>query len=168
MRNTSKIGFAITTLSKRIRDFGLAPAMTITCVLYALIVVLIVLFTPAEASLYPTKNFSIFRPSQLICVLLGVLNGALDGAACNARMVAAAKALPGEPAIAFSVAKFYQAAAGVVLMYIAAHFNLHHILYIVGGMLMISVFCYISFLRQMKTPPKLEEKRKKIGDSNQK
>ncbi|CAJ0934246.1 unnamed protein product, partial [Mesorhabditis belari] len=143
------VGFSITLLSKRIRDFGLIPAMSLTCVLYVIVAVLMILFTPAMASIGPTKDHAIFETNQWICILLGVLTGALDGSANNARMVAAAKGLPDEPAIAFSVSKFYQAAAQTICLSLGSILNLHQIICVIGVVLLISVFCYISYIRNL-------------------
>ncbi|CAJ0934767.1 unnamed protein product, partial [Mesorhabditis belari] len=144
------VGLIFTSVSKKYHNFGLIPVFILTCIFFVMVTVLTLIYTPAQSSLKPTKELAILEPSAWIGILVGVLYGCLDGAACNARMVAAAKGLPESPAIAFSVAKFYQAGSAMIFLFLGSKMNIHQILYLSGFLMIISIGCYISFLRDLK------------------
>ncbi|CAJ0574633.1 unnamed protein product, partial [Mesorhabditis spiculigera] len=141
------VGLIITTLNKRVKDFGMVPALSITTALTATVAALMIAFTPALSSLAPTKEISLFEPSATVAIILGILCGALDGAANNCRMVSAAKSLPADPAIGFSVSKFYQAIGQTTCLYLGAMFNMHQMILLSASMLIAGIFGYILFLR---------------------
>ncbi|CAJ0956249.1 unnamed protein product, partial [Mesorhabditis belari] len=95
--------------------------------------------------------FTSIGKNKSIGILMGVLYGFLDGSATNARMVAAAKALPEEPAIAFSVAKFYQAASAMIFLFLSSKLNIHQLHYLSTILVLISIICYISYLRDLRS-----------------
>ncbi|CAJ0567602.1 unnamed protein product, partial [Mesorhabditis spiculigera] len=113
------IGVAMGLISRRIKSFGLMPAMIMTLVWFTMWATLVMLFTPPEASMRPTKEVSILAPRLYMCTIIGVLCGFVDGSMNNVRIIASATAYPEEPAIAFCVSKFYQAAATGVFYYVS-------------------------------------------------
>ncbi|CAJ0956229.1 unnamed protein product, partial [Mesorhabditis belari] len=144
------IGFVISFMNKRIKDFGLAPCMGIACVVYAFTSFLILLYVPPESNLHPTKEISYMEPSFSMAIFIGVLCGVVDGAMHNVRMTAAAKAVPTQPAIAFCLTKFYQALSSTAFYYLSSMLNVYKLVSLMTVNLLIGLLLFMSFLKDLR------------------
>ncbi|CAJ0567600.1 unnamed protein product, partial [Mesorhabditis spiculigera] len=136
------VGLIITALNKRVKDFGM---------LYR--------------HWHQPRRSHFFEPSATVAIILGILCGALDGAANNCRMVSAAKSLPADPAIGFSVSKFYQAIGQTTCLYLGAMFDMHQMILLSASMLIAGIFGYILFLRGLSNRKKktVKESKKNVN-----
>ncbi|CAJ0932821.1 unnamed protein product, partial [Mesorhabditis belari] len=153
------LGFCISFANRHVKDFGLWPVLFITCSSFMILAILLVLFVPPESPMHPTNENSFFEPSVVMAVVMGGLNGVVDGSMNNCRMVASAKALPSHPAVAFSLAKFYQAAASAVFYYVSSLFTIYQLVILLATPLLIGLFTFSSLMKDIQ-----EEEKGKLSE----
>ncbi|CAJ0563141.1 unnamed protein product, partial [Mesorhabditis spiculigera] len=159
------VGVLMSYLNKRIKDFGLVPAMSMVISMYSLASVLIVLYTPAESSIRPTSELSFCEPSYWVALLIGIFLGVVDGAMNNVRITAAARAVPSQPAIAFCITKFYQALASTIFYYLCSVLDAYQIVALMTFTLLAGLIGFISLLKDLRgvhDAEKLPEKKIRI------
>ncbi|CAJ0927924.1 unnamed protein product, partial [Mesorhabditis belari] len=121
------IGLFISLMSCKFKNFGLWPVFLMTLGSFAISVSLLVLFTPEMASIKPTNGKAILGTSLIAALLMGALNGVIDGCQSNVRMVLSATILPSNPAIAFSIARFWQAAASAMFCLVSTRLTVYQL-----------------------------------------
>ncbi|CAJ0575601.1 unnamed protein product, partial [Mesorhabditis spiculigera] len=141
------LGLIISYGNRKFANFGQWPVLWMTVASFGINMVVLVLFSPPLASIRPTDGLPILGTSIGIPILMGVLNGIVDGCLNNVRMVACAKVLPENPAISFSISKFYQGAACATFYYVSSIFTVYQLAGLLSGTLALGVIGYALVMR---------------------
>ncbi|PIC24288.1 hypothetical protein B9Z55_017685 [Caenorhabditis nigoni] len=150
------MGCIISTLSKRIKDFGLKPTMLIGCVLTTVFCTVALLSTPYNATTTPShEDPLLFQPSRITVFLVAVIGGMSDCCLCSVRSVICALAMPKRRAQAFSVSKIYQSLGSCVIFFISSFLNLYHYVLVIP---ILCFFACIFFFRQAGQTQVMERK----------
>ncbi|UMM33028.1 hypothetical protein L5515_006644 [Caenorhabditis briggsae] len=150
------MGCIISTLSKRITDFGLKPTMLIGCVLTTVFCTVALLSTPYNATTTPShEDPLLFQPSRVTVFLVAVIGGMSDCCLCSVRSVICALAMPKRRAQAFSVSKIYQSLGSCVIFFISPFLNLYHYVF---GIPVLCFFACIFLFRQAGQTQVMERK----------
>uniref|UniRef100_A0A1I7T1N4 MFS domain-containing protein n=1 Tax=Caenorhabditis tropicalis TaxID=1561998 RepID=A0A1I7T1N4_9PELO len=150
------MGIIISTLSKRIKDFGLKPTMLIGCVLTTVFCFLALISTPFNATVTPSNEEPLlFQPNRVFVFMIALIGGMSDCCLCSVRSVICALAMPKRRAQAFSVSKIYQSLGTCVIFFISPFLNLYH--YVFGIPILCSIAC-IFFFRQAGQTQVMERK----------
>ncbi|CCD74361.1 UNC93-like protein MFSD11 [Caenorhabditis elegans] len=150
------MGIIISTLSKRIKDFGLKPTMLIGSVLTTVFCFVALLSTPFDATVTPSHEQPLlFQPSQVTVFLIAIIGGMSDCCLCSVRSVICALAMPKRRAQAFSVSKIYQSLGSCFIFFLSPFLNLYH--YVIGIPLLCVLSC-ILFFRQARQTQVMERK----------
>ncbi|EPB80703.1 hypothetical protein ANCCEY_00271 [Ancylostoma ceylanicum] len=138
------MGVIISTLSKRIKDFGLKPTMYCAFGLTTVILAVMVAAVPKSATVGLTDEPAwLVQPSVVLSVFTAFLIGLADSAANNVRTVICALALPDRRAQAFAISKFYQALAGTILMFLSPYLSIFHYTALLFFTLCLSTSCFV-------------------------
>ncbi|CAJ0949708.1 unnamed protein product, partial [Mesorhabditis belari] len=121
------LGFFISHFSKKVKDFGLWPVFSMVIGSFSLNVLVWVLFTPKLSSIQPTNDPAIFENCIPIVIAMGALNGIVDGCLNNVIMVILPKVLPSNPAVSFSISKFYQSIASATFYFVSSLLTVHQL-----------------------------------------
>ncbi|CAL2043992.1 unnamed protein product [Caenorhabditis brenneri] len=114
------MGIAISFLSKRIKNFGQKPTMTIGAVCVLVYCALIHFSTAFDAPMRPTQDEPIlFHHSYLLAFTIGFICGIGDCCINSVRSVICALAMPKRRPQAFSVSKVFQALASCILFFLS-------------------------------------------------
>ncbi|CAJ0580116.1 unnamed protein product, partial [Mesorhabditis spiculigera] len=143
-------GVFVNVASRKIRDFGLWPAFAVSCITFSITAVLLVLFVPPESPIHPTSGSAYFTPNFYVAILIGWLCGVVDGSINNCRMVASARALPTHPAVAFSIAKFYQAIGAAFFYYASSLFTMAQLTSLLSITLLLGIFAFNSLMKDFE------------------
>ncbi|CAD6185554.1 unnamed protein product [Caenorhabditis auriculariae] len=150
------MGFFIASMSKRKKDFGLQPTMTIGCSLACLTILLITVSTPVDSPMRPTAQLPLlFQPNRIIVFLIALMIGLADSALNNVRTVICAIVMPDRRAQTFSISKFYQALGGSVLLFLSSKMTIYHYTCI---LLVSSILATVTFFHVAKKTQKMERK----------
>ncbi|CAO4377667.1 unnamed protein product [Caenorhabditis nigoni] len=150
------MGCIISTLSKRIKDFGLKPTMLIGCVLTTIFCTVAFLSTPYNATTTPShEDPLLFQPSRVTVFLVAVIGGMSDCCLCSVRSVICALAMPKRRAQAFSVSKIYQSLGSCVIFFISPFLNIYHYVF---GIPILCFFACIFFFWQAGQTQVMERK----------
>ncbi|KIH62690.1 hypothetical protein ANCDUO_07024 [Ancylostoma duodenale] len=138
------MGVIISTLSKRIKDFGLKPTMYCGFGLTTVILTLMVAAVPKSATAGLTDEPAwLIQPSVVLSVFTAFLIGLGDSCVNNVRTVICALALPDRRAQAFAISKFYQAFAGTILMFLSPYLSIYHYSALLFFTLCLSTRCFV-------------------------
>ncbi|EPB80702.1 hypothetical protein ANCCEY_00270 [Ancylostoma ceylanicum] len=147
LRRTFKeelVGIIISTLSKRIKDFGLKPTMFCGFGLTSVILAVMVAAVPKSATVGLTDEPAwLVQPSVVLSVFTAFLIGLADSCVNNVRTVICALALPDHRAQAFAISKFYQAFAGTILMFLSPYLSIYHYSALLFFTLCLSTSCFV-------------------------
>ncbi|CCD62231.1 UNC93-like protein MFSD11 [Caenorhabditis elegans] len=114
------MGIMISFLSKRIKNFGQKPTMTIGAIFTTAYCILIHLSTAYDAPIKPTSEEPLlFRHSYLLALIIGLICGIGDCCINSVRSVICALVMPKRRAQAFSVSKIYQAFGSCILFFLS-------------------------------------------------
>ncbi|CCD62246.1 UNC93-like protein MFSD11 [Caenorhabditis elegans] len=114
------IGLAISFLSKRIKDFGQKPTMTIGAIFITMYCAMIHMSTPYDAPIRPTsKEPLFFGHSYLLALIIGLFCGIGDCCVNSVRSVICALLMPKRRPQAFSVSKIYHAFGSTILFFMS-------------------------------------------------
>ncbi|EFO94822.1 hypothetical protein CRE_09233 [Caenorhabditis remanei] len=150
------MGLIISTLSKRIKDFGLKPTMLIGCVLTTIFCFVAFLSTPFNATVTPShEDPLLFQPNRVTVFLVAMIGGMSDCCLCSVRSVICALAMPKRRAQAFSVSKIYQSLGSCVIFFISPFLNLYHYVF---GIPILCLLAGIFFFRQAGQTQVMERK----------
>ncbi|CAL2043990.1 unnamed protein product [Caenorhabditis brenneri] len=150
------MGIIISTLSKRIKDFGLKPTMLIGCVLTTVFCFLALLSTPFNATVTPSHEEPLlFQPNRVTVFMVALIGGMSDCCLCSVRSVICALAMPKRRAQAFSVSKIYQSLGSCVIFFISPFLNLYHYVF---GIPILCLFACVFFFRQAGQTQVMERK----------
>ncbi|EYC29137.1 hypothetical protein Y032_0006g2808 [Ancylostoma ceylanicum] len=138
------MGIIISTLSKRIKDFGLKPTMFCGFGLTSVILAVMVAAVPKSATVGLTDEPAwLVQPSVVLSVFTAFLIGLADSCVNNVRTVICALALPDHRAQAFAISKFYQAFAGTILMFLSPYLSIYHYSALLFFTLCLSTSCFV-------------------------
>ncbi|KAF1753535.1 hypothetical protein GCK72_020092 [Caenorhabditis remanei] len=150
------MGILISFLSKRIKNFGQKPTMTIGAVCVLIYCALIHLSTVTEAPMRPThKEPILFHHSYLLALIIGLICGIGDCCINSVRSVICALAMPKRRSQAFSVSKFFQALASCILFFLSPITPLY--IYTIG-LPVLSIIAAVLFFSIAKRTQKMERK----------
>uniref|UniRef100_A0A8R1E7I9 Membrane transporter n=2 Tax=Caenorhabditis japonica TaxID=281687 RepID=A0A8R1E7I9_CAEJA len=150
------MGIIISTLSKRIKDFGLKPTMLIGCILTTAFCVFALLSTPFDATYTPSHQLPLlFQPTRTTVFLIAIIAGMSDCCLCSVRSVICALAMPKRRAQAFSVSKIYQSLGTCVIFFFSPTLNIYH--YALGIPVLCIIAC-IFFFREARRTQTMERK----------
>ncbi|CAI5452360.1 unnamed protein product [Caenorhabditis angaria] len=150
------MGVVISTMSKRIEDFGLRPTMLIGCCTTIMYCILALLTTPYNATTTPTTIEPLLcQPTRIFVFIVGLIAGISDCCFCSVRSMICAIAMPSRRAQAFSVSKIYQSLGTCVIFFISPWLNIYH--YTIG-LPLLCVFSGIFFFREAKRTKIMERK----------
>nr|CDJ87836.1 Protein of unknown function DUF895 domain containing protein [Haemonchus contortus] len=145
------MGVIISTISKRIKGFGLEPTMFIAFGLTTCLMAVILISVPKWATVRLTDEPSwIIQPHVLLSTVIAFFIGTADSCVNNLRNIICALALPDKRAQAFAISKFYQALAGATLMYISPYLSIPHYSGILFCTISLSTICFVRMARKMK------------------
>ncbi|KAF1753536.1 hypothetical protein GCK72_020093 [Caenorhabditis remanei] len=150
------MGILISFLSKRIKNFGQKPTMTIGAVCVLIYCALIHLSTAMDAPIRPTSDEPIlFHHSYLFVLIIGFIGGAGDCCINSVRSVICALAMPKRRSQAFSVSKAFQALASCILFFLSPIVPLY--IYTIG-LPVLSLIATVLFFSIAKRTQTMERK----------
>ncbi|VDM60294.1 unnamed protein product [Angiostrongylus costaricensis] len=145
------MGAFISTMSKRVTNFGLKPTMFIAFGLTTILLLVIVLSVPPWATIELTNDPTfLIKPSVLLSTTVALLIGLTDSCVNNVRNVICALALPEARAQSFAISKFYQASAGAMLMFVSPYLSILHYAVLLFFTLSLATVCFIHVAGQTK------------------
>ncbi|KAK6053814.1 hypothetical protein COOONC_08682 [Cooperia oncophora] len=146
-----RVGVIISTMSKRIKDFGLEPTMFIGFGLTTFAMLLIVASVPTWATVQLTDEPAwIIQPSMMLSTAIAFLIGMADSCANNVRNVICTLALPDKRAQTFAISKFYQALASAILMFTSPYLSIQHYTVIIISIVSLSTVCFVHIAGKMR------------------
>ncbi|CAP22646.1 Protein CBG01364 [Caenorhabditis briggsae] len=150
------MGILISFLSKRIKNFGQKPTMTIGAIFTSIYCVLIHLSTAMDAPMRPSHAEPIlFHHSYLLAFTIGFICGIGDCCINSVRSVICALAWPKRRPQAFSVSKVFQALASCILFFLSPITPLY--VYTIG-LPVLSIIAAILFFSIAKRTQTMERK----------
>ncbi|KAE9418507.1 hypothetical protein Angca_003442, partial [Angiostrongylus cantonensis] len=145
------MGTFISTMSKRVTDFGLKPTMFIAFGLTTILLLLIVFSVPPWATIELTNDPTLLiKPSVLLSTSFALLIGLTDSSVNNVRNVICALSLPEARAQSFAISKFYQASAGAMLMFLSPYLSILHYAVLLFFTLSLATVCFIHVAGQTR------------------
>ncbi|GMT23040.1 hypothetical protein PFISCL1PPCAC_14337, partial [Pristionchus fissidentatus] len=114
------MGFTISAISKRVKNFAQMPTLTIGSVSFATAMVLALLSTPTWATNTPTDELTLLiEPNPYLPLFIAVLFGIGDNCVNTSRTVICALILPEKRVQVFAVSKFHQSLLLAALTFIS-------------------------------------------------
>ncbi|GMT23043.1 hypothetical protein PFISCL1PPCAC_14340, partial [Pristionchus fissidentatus] len=114
------MGFTISAVSKRVRNFAQMPTLIIGAVSYVTAMLLALLSTPSWATNTPTDAPTpLIEPNPYLPLILAVLFGIGDNCVNTSRTVICALILPEKRSQVFAVSKFHQSLIVSVLLFVS-------------------------------------------------
>ncbi|VDL73609.1 unnamed protein product [Nippostrongylus brasiliensis] len=166
------MGVIITTMSKRVKNFGLEPTMFTGFGLTTVVLGLILCSVPQWATVRHTDEPAWFiQPSAVLSTSIAFLIGMADSCINNVRNVICALALPDKRSQAFAISKFYQALSGAILMFISPYLSIAHYTSIIFCSLCVSTVCFVVIAGKTKrsesqAEEKAERRTNVVADSS--